>query len=87
MKNLLAVFALLALLGFASAKTFCLDVWQPVCGINGITYSNSCYANQAHVKIIYDGACRISCFPFFSPSMHKTTRCILISPIMAYRVV
>lgn len=35
----------------------CPDVWDPVCGVNGITYSNSCYAAVAGVEIAHHGAC------------------------------
>jgi hypothetical protein len=35
----------------------CLDVWRPVCGCDGVTYSNGCYANRAGVKSYTEGAC------------------------------
>jgi len=35
----------------------CLDVWIPVCGCNGQTYSNDCYAHRAGVNVAYEGAC------------------------------
>lgn len=31
-------------------KCVCIQLWMPVCGENGKTYSNSCFANCAGVK-------------------------------------
>ena len=35
----------------------CPDIYQPVCGCNGITYSNSCYAYAAGISIRYEDEC------------------------------
>ena len=35
----------------------CLDVWKPVCGCDGQTYSNTCYAAQAGVNVKYEDEC------------------------------
>jgi Kazal-type serine protease inhibitor domain len=35
----------------------CLDVYDPVCGSNGVTYSNACYARRAGVTSYTRGAC------------------------------
>ena len=40
----------------------CLAVWDPVCGCDGQTYSNACYAAKAGVSIDYIGECVASCF-------------------------
>lgn len=34
----------------------CADVWMPVCGKNGKTYSNACFAKCAGVKF-HQGSC------------------------------
>lgn len=37
--------------------TACTDVYNPVCGCNNVTYSNSCYAAMAGKSISASGAC------------------------------
>jgi hypothetical protein len=34
----------------------CVQLWMPVCGENGKTYSNSCFTNCAGVKFV-QGSC------------------------------
>jgi len=36
----------------------CLDNYNPVCGCDGRTYSNACYANRDGVTVNYQGVCR-----------------------------
>ena len=36
----------------------CTDDWNPVCGVDGNTYSNGCEANLAEIEIDYEGECR-----------------------------
>jgi len=35
----------------------CIQIFQPVCGTDGITYSNSCFADVAGVQIDHQGEC------------------------------
>lgn len=35
----------------------CYDIYQPVCGCNGVTYGNDCYARAAGLKRWKAGAC------------------------------
>ena len=35
----------------------CLAVYDPVCGCNGVTYSNSCYADRYGVTSYVAGEC------------------------------
>jgi Kazal-type serine protease inhibitor domain len=35
----------------------CADVWDPVCGCDGATYANACYAAMAEISVDYDGEC------------------------------
>lgn len=45
-------------------ETGCFDLWEPVCGCDGMTYSNSCYA-QVTAGVIHwtDGECETSTVP------------------------
>jgi len=45
----------------AERPSACLDVWDPVCGCDGRTYSNACYAAMAGVTVDYDGPCVKMC--------------------------
>ena len=39
-------------------STACIALWDPVCGNDGKTYSNTCYIKVANVEIAYKGECR-----------------------------
>ena len=40
-----------------AVEAVCITLWDPVCGKDGKTYSNSCFAKLASVEIAYKGKC------------------------------
>lgn len=38
-------------------EILCVEIFQPVCGIDGVTYSNACFAESAETDIAHDGEC------------------------------
>jgi hypothetical protein len=40
-----------------TAISACITLWDPVCGENGKTYSNECFANLAGVEVASQGKC------------------------------
>ena len=35
----------------------CIEIYAPVCGCDGITYSNSCYASKSGITLYVSGEC------------------------------
>ena len=40
-----------------SQNMICPEIYDPVCGSNGRTYSNECFARLAEVEVIHKGEC------------------------------
>ena len=45
----------------AERPEFCFDLWDPICGCDGVTYSNACWAASYGVSIDYFGECKEPC--------------------------
>ena len=43
--------------GTPLTDTLCIEIYEPVCGCNGITYNNECYAEKSGVSNWAEGEC------------------------------
>jgi coxsackievirus/adenovirus receptor len=50
----------------------CPDVYDPVCGVDGMTYGNACEAGCARVQVVHRGICEPKCEPL---------RCLVFCPL------
>jgi len=35
----------------------CIEIFAPVCGVDGMTYPNACFAGAVNIAIVHDGEC------------------------------
>ncbi|MCA9828188.1 MAG: amicyanin [Nitrosopumilus sp.] len=59
----------------------CTLEWAPLCGVDGVTYGNSCMLDAANVKLDYSGECKvkeISVHPSIMPGMATVGNVLLI---------
>ena len=70
MKKLLLIFLLVLMFGCVDGPeiipcfvdspltdTVCIEIYEPVCGCNDVTYDNECYAEKSGVSFWIEGEC------------------------------
>ncbi len=45
----------------------CPEIYDPVCGEDGVTYENACFAAIAGVEIFHEGSCDLACPENYDP--------------------
>ena len=45
------------LIGAPLTDSVCIEIYEPVCGCNGVTYDNECYAEKSGVSNWIEGEC------------------------------
>ena len=60
-----------------SQSPACYTLWDPVCGKDGTTYTNACWAKVAGTEIAYKGPCKSEC----AQAEEKVNRNPLLGPI------
>ncbi len=55
--------AIEACIGRSCRECVCPDIYDPVCGVDGMTYGNACEARCAGVEVRHEGVCEPACRP------------------------